>query len=541
MGRLTPSITTLAPSQRRDARAKRAKVTLNKDIPALLVAYPRAKRGVEGSVLVVDPPVFGSIEGRDDGENDGEALGRNGGKAKKQLRDRDDGRKRVDEAKLSGKQGSRRKGKVRTQGVEGDADLYVTRETGSATMGQKHSSPITKSTARRLSRLSFESDEDDPGSAPINIAGSEANRSDNTQSAAAPTSVKPSATAANEHSHPRPRIRICMTDTLSAAQSLKQSLSQPNSMKSHSQPPRICILNMCSPLRPGGGFLSGATSQEESLCMRTTLYPSLREEFYRLPEVGGVYTKDILVFRESDGESESGVRDLEKNARWWVDVVSAGMLRFPEVENISLANDEEEDSDREAAEEVVSKYVSGKDRELVEDKMRGVMRIVKSQERGVKGLILGAWGCGAYGNPVSETAGCWRRVLLGDGGERDIVGGLGKGRNGRGGKSVKESENLEKERQSWSNLEIVFAIKERKLAIQFANWFGEDVEIEIDDDDQEVGEEESVEDGSDASVAELQGKIRELEAQIVKSKSEVQKDMLRKMLTTLRKGQDDDE
>jgi len=38
---------------------------------------------------------------------------------------------------------------------------------------------------------------------------------------------------------------------------------------------------MASPLRPGGGVLTGATSQEEFLCARTTLYPSLREKFYR--------------------------------------------------------------------------------------------------------------------------------------------------------------------------------------------------------------------------------------------------------------------
>lgn len=32
---------------------------------------------------------------------------------------------------------------------------------------------------------------------------------------------------------------------------------------------------MASELRPGGGFLTGANSQEESLCMRKTLYASL--------------------------------------------------------------------------------------------------------------------------------------------------------------------------------------------------------------------------------------------------------------------------
>lgn len=56
MGRTEPSKGLAPPSFRRDARAKKAKATLNKVIPALLSSHPRAKRGVDASELIIEPP-----------------------------------------------------------------------------------------------------------------------------------------------------------------------------------------------------------------------------------------------------------------------------------------------------------------------------------------------------------------------------------------------------------------------------------------------------------------------------------------------------
>jgi hypothetical protein len=96
-------------------------------------------------------------------------------------------------------------------------------------------------------------------------------------------------------------IRIISTDSLTATK-----LITPPPLKPSKKPPNPCILNMASPLRPGGGVLTGATSQEEFLCARTTLLPSLNESFYRLPEFGGVYTRDVLVFRSSRPLADAG-------------------------------------------------------------------------------------------------------------------------------------------------------------------------------------------------------------------------------------------
>ena len=258
---------------------------------------------------------------------------------------------------------------------------------------------------------------------------------------------------------PPPRIRIMKTDNLTAAHTLlpkSQSRSHPNP----------CILNMASPLRPGGGVLSGATSSEEFLCARTTLLPSLKESFYRLPERGGIFSSDVLVLRNARGLGDAQ-GEIPATQRWYVDVVSAAMLRFPELEG-----GEEEEGE---------KRLSRGDRREVEEKMRGVVRILAA--KGVRRVVLGAWGCGAYGNPVRDIGEAWGAVLVG------------------------------RKREVWMGAEeVVFAITERRMAEEFAQAFGGGVEVEEGPGRGEEEEEEEV----DEVAEELRGKIVEMEGQMEK-------------------------
>ncbi|KAJ7747927.1 hypothetical protein DFH07DRAFT_1062632 [Mycena maculata] len=141
---------------------------------------------------------------------------------------------------------------------------------------------------------------------------------------------------------------------------------------------KVAVLSMASELPPGGGFLSGANSQEESLCMRTTLYASLQEGFYRLPELGCIYTQDVCVFRGAYGGHAAPRTAAEVNpaAEWWfVDVISCAA------------------------------------RDLMREKIKCVFRAAAAN--GCRRVVLGAFGCGAFGNPPAEVAQLFRRVLLG--------------------------------------------------------------------------------------------------------------------------------
>lgn len=271
-----------------------------------------------------------------------------------------------------------------------------------------------------------------------------------------------------------PEVRLEVADTLSATHRLSRKKGN------------IAILNMASPLRPGGGVLNGATSQEESLCVATTLLPSLKEEWYRLPDVGGIFSPDVCVFR-LPGNGDEAERELGKTQRFHVGVVSAAMLRFPDV----VEGDHG------------MLYTNEQDREMVGRKMRAVLRILKSKR--VERVVLGAWGCGAYGNPVGEVAKAWKRVILGSQKKARVRGG---------------------DECCYGLKEVVFAIKERKIAEQFAAHWG--LEFEADDGSRPV----SNVDEADAQ-NELTSKIQELEVQVSQTQIPMVKERLENILSGL--------
>ncbi|KAH7047473.1 hypothetical protein B0J12DRAFT_123679 [Macrophomina phaseolina] len=383
MGRTEPTVVVPPQSFRRDARAKKARATINQAIPALLNSSPRARRGIDAAELIVDPPAPDSLPQLDTPKSDAKPRAKSQSKAKRKSRARDEDSD--DNSELRGG-----KDKVFTADVP---------------------------------------------------------------------------------EKPPTQLRLQVADTLEAAARLNGA---------GNKRARVGVLSMASPLRPGGGVLNGATSQEEWLCLRTTLYSSLREEFYRLPEVGAIYTPDVLVFRTWDDEAS----DLDKKDRFFIDVISAGMLRFPDVEG---------------GEGEETKYANAKDRELVLRKMRAVMRILRL--KGINKVVLGAWGCGAYGNPIGEIARAWRAVLFGTESKKKAKSGC---------RNLSEGEG-------WDGLEIVFSIKDLRMARAFATAFGPGITYEEPLEGKRQTSLVDV-DGSQAAINEMVEKIAELEIQVTQAR-----------------------
>ncbi|PVH80360.1 hypothetical protein DL98DRAFT_459721 [Cadophora sp. DSE1049] len=186
-----------------------------------------------------------------------------------------------------------------------------------------------------------------------------------------------------------PTIRIIKSDTFDAAEA---------TIKAH---PRssVAVLNMASSLQPGGGVLRGALAQEEALCIRSTLYPSLNPDFYRMPILSAVYTPDVLVFRGSD------LVDLPKSEWFYTAVISCAALKGPEVEK---------------GENGKIVYSEERDREVMTEKIRLIFQI--ANEKGITHLILGALGCGAYHNPPEEVAKIFKKVILGGRRKEGVTG-----------------------------------------------------------------------------------------------------------------------
>lgn len=425
MGRTEPSRPPLAPqSHRKDQRAKHARLTIKKTIPALLKTNYRARQGILEAELIVDPLPVQSAK-----SNSPPAVPKS-------------------ESDVKGSSGSKKKRGKKSRDLDRDAEEQI---------------PIQAHSGKKLNS-------DDNG----------------------------------------PLIyKIQVSDTLQAAQKVHGQL--PKKPKTPNQ--NIAVLNMASPLRPGGGVLNGATSQEESLCTRTTLLPTLRDEWYRLPDVGAAWSPDVCVFRVPT--MEGGDQELGRRDRFFVDVISAGMLRFPEVLEKPIGNPAgsvEGTGDGEEAVETETIYANEADRELVFKKIRGVMRIL--QAKGAERVVLGAWGCGAYGNPVREIAILWKKVLLGKVRKDKSKGPVALGREW---KPVKE---------------IVFAIKDRKLADEFAEAWGGDIVVEYGPE-REYCSATGRNEVDDRNLEELTEKIRILELDLEQAKTPLLRQALENALASL--------
>ena len=169
-------------------------------------------------------------------------------------------------------------------------------------------------------------------------------------------------------------------------------------------------------------MLNGALAQEESLCTRSTLFASLPDDFYRLPEDGAIYSPDVLVFRDAEQQ------DLPKQDCFFIDVISCAALRFPDlvpverpdrarsgnggaelIDSLEAGRLSERVREREARWDY--EYADETSREAMVLKVRLILQIAK--EKRITHLVLGALGCGAYGNPPTEVARIFRRVICG--------------------------------------------------------------------------------------------------------------------------------
>ena len=156
------------------------------------------------------------------------------------------------------------------------------------------------------------------------------------------------------------------------------------------------VMNFANAHVPGGGFLMGATAQEEALCRCSTLYASIHSEkaaeMYRynnvhLSPVESDYvllSKNVYVYRN------------EKCALLETPF-QVGVITIPAPNRRGAAL-----------------FASLK---TVQDAMTRRIRIMLriAAKHGYRELVLGAWGCGAFGNNPEDVAGYFKKVLAEEG------------------------------------------------------------------------------------------------------------------------------
>lgn len=155
---------------------------------------------------------------------------------------------------------------------------------------------------------------------------------------------------------------------------------------------KILVLNLASPVHPGGGVRRGARAQEEDLCRKSSLLLSLES---RTAQKYYDYNKSLHSFMGSDSLMITPRVEIIKD------------------ENSTLLDDSVVVSVLTCAAPKVSGGKEGMSeaayRKLVYDRIVAMLKFAAFS--GYRHLILGAWGCGAYGNDASVISDLFRSVL----------------------------------------------------------------------------------------------------------------------------------
>lgn len=154
---------------------------------------------------------------------------------------------------------------------------------------------------------------------------------------------------------------------------------------------KFCVLNFANPVTPGGGVLGGALAQEEDICRKSTLYCALTSHEARryyldhnvMLDMGDdrvftsrcMYHPHVELVRNNDGS------DIEFSA-----ITCAAPILY--------TGDYDEDE-----------YA-----EIFRERIYTILNC--ANDNGEKNLVLGAFGCGAFGNDPALVARIFREALF---------------------------------------------------------------------------------------------------------------------------------
>ena len=148
---------------------------------------------------------------------------------------------------------------------------------------------------------------------------------------------------------------------------------------------RPLALNFANGIETGGGFLRGATAQEEALCRSSALYATLVDdpmyEFHRdnkWDEASdwSILSPDVPVFRDDQG--------MELDAPWLLSFLTCAAPYAPSVGQPQAGD-------------------------LLQKRIHRVLSIARAY--GFTELVLGAWGCGAFANNPNRAASDFRSAI----------------------------------------------------------------------------------------------------------------------------------
>lgn len=161
-----------------------------------------------------------------------------------------------------------------------------------------------------------------------------------------------------------------------------------------------CVLNFASAKSPGGGFLRGCVAQEETIARASGLYYSLMlyQDFYKLNMNSDafylnycIYSPNVIVFRNDECEW------LEEP--YLMSVLTSPAPRRAQIESQIYSS------------EIDMSLVQMHYRleSVIDSRISQILSVMA--ENGHRVIVLGAWGCGVFGNDPEMVAQAFRNAL----------------------------------------------------------------------------------------------------------------------------------
>jgi len=176
------------------------------------------------------------------------------------------------------------------------------------------------------------------------------------------------------------RIEVWNCSTIDALQNLAGSS-------------KVGILNFASAKNPGGGFLGGASAQEESLARSSSLYAALSKDRsmyeYNRARTTLLYS-DYLIY------SPETIFWFDDEGNYLPELLIADVITSPAPNRGAILQNNRKD-------ELALLP------EVFKERIRQVLAIAYS--KGCETLILGAWGCGVFRNEPADVAAYFEEVI----------------------------------------------------------------------------------------------------------------------------------
>lgn len=176
------------------------------------------------------------------------------------------------------------------------------------------------------------------------------------------------------------RVQVVNMDCFEAAHTFSKGFER-----------KTLVMNFANAIYCGGGFLEGADAQEEALCRASSLYASISSEdakkmyeynfMYKNPFDSDymVVSPNVEVFRDATGEL--------------IESFLTAVVTIPALNLKGRA----------------SKLESYKVHEVMKNRIHNMFAV--AFYLGYTNLVLGAWGCGAFGHDAKQVAQYFKEVL----------------------------------------------------------------------------------------------------------------------------------